>query len=120
MKTSYPKLAAPVVAFALALCSACFGSDASELVIAIRNNADIENVNRMLADGWTVKFQSLAASGTGGLLGGDHKDVALLTLSPPSAERRAQNAAAKKADFDRRRAEYLAKNPSPKSSRPNK
>jgi hypothetical protein len=93
---------------ALALCSASYGAEV-ERVVAIRNNADLENVNHMLAAGWTVKHQTNAASGTGGLLGGSHREVAILTIVAPSPERIAQLQAAKKADFERRRAEYLAK-----------
>jgi uncharacterized protein YcnI len=96
---------------ALAICSACFASEK----IVTATGTDFSNIQKMLDDGWTVKAQSSVVAKTYNMAGG-HDTSELLhvfTLAAPSdfAEREAKRAADAKAAFDRKRAEWLAKQP---------
>jgi hypothetical protein len=88
------------------LCIALLGSVAfasvPERVIYLKNTTDLSPVNKLLAEGWTIKHQN-CAEGTHG------RSSMLFTLTPPSAEALAENEAKRKAELERKRAEFLAK-----------
>lgn len=71
--------------------------------------SDLTPVNRLLAEGWTVRHQSLAASSKGTGYGFSSETFYLITLTPPPPERIAENEAKLKAELERKRAEFLAK-----------
>lgn len=98
---------------ALAICSAGLASE--KIVTAMGN--DMSPVQKMLDDGWTVKTSHAVALSTnlnGGYLRQDVMHV--FVVAPPAdlAEREAKRQAEAKAAFDKRRAEWPAKQPQPK------
>ena len=91
---------------------------AQERVLLVPSE-DTSEVNRLLGEGWTVKHQTVAAAAAGGGHYFLHisKVYLLFTLAAPTEEalRRVallneEKKARVKADFERRRAEFLEKN----------
>jgi hypothetical protein len=108
-KTSIVSLSLTLSVLALAICSASVAAE-TERVISCE---DIAPINKMLAEGWTVKHQAVATAPSGSGYGFSSKTIYLFTLAAPPPEVIAENEARRKADFERRRAEYIAKQRNP-------
>ena len=94
------------------LCSA-YATPTPERVIVIANSTDVSPVTRLLNDGWTVKFQSVALANMDAQQ--ETQTLLVFTLTPPSdgvfAAIEAKRAVAVKEAFEKKRAEWLAKQP---------
>lgn len=86
-----------------------------ERVMVITND-NFTALNKALSEGWKVKHQAVAATSASNQYGAVvDRSVFLFTLTAPPAEvlaeTRAKEAAVRQAAFDKRRAEFLAKQP---------
>lgn len=88
----------------MALCSMAMAEPEKIFVVGVdAYNPDPSEIQRHLNAGWTVKAQSVVHSTS------SSRATLIFTLSPPPPEVRAENARKAKEEFDRKRAEYLAR-----------
>lgn len=84
---------------------------AAERIVTARGT-DFSRVQKLLDSGWTVKAQSSTYDHFGNVLSSE-KMFHVFTLVSPPPEVEAKIAAEKRAEFEKKRAEWLAKQPKP-------
>jgi hypothetical protein len=82
---------------------------AQEKIVSVKGT-DLTSVQRQLDEGWTVKTAYGVIADSHGYGTHSQKDVMhVFVLVSPSPERLAENEAKRRAEFEKRRAEHMAK-----------